>query len=197
MDEESRDQSSGQCCALLSRYRLEFVAGLYRPSRRDETQQRQHGAAGKNRARRETGDQADREEGSEKSKCRQRQRHLAAADLAQYLPAVETPHRNQIGQVEDRHEGGKHRRDGSGVAHAGGTRCLARKHCRRHQQGREAGAHKRHEGNLEAAVIRSPADRHPAEDRNEDHPHTPVPHHPKGGEMTELVQCHRCGQTGR
>nr|WP_246680091.1 hypothetical protein [Mesorhizobium sp. B2-8-9] len=58
----------------------------------------------------------------------------------------------------------------------------------RHQEGGEAGAHNRHEGDLEAAVIGPAADGDAAQQRNEDHPRAAMPRQAEGGHMAKLVQ---------
>ena len=141
---------------------------------------------------------AERQEGRE-----QQRRTTSAsvdrtgADLAQHLAAVELPHRHEIGDVEERGDAGKraeHARRGApalaGGIDAGGDRD-------RHEEGREAGAHQRHEGHLEAAVIGTAADGDAAEQRHEDHAHLAVAHHPERRHVAELVQRHDRGQHRR
>ena len=64
----------------------------------------------------------------------------------------------------------------------------------RNEEGREARAHQRDEGDLEAAVIRAAADGDAAEQRNEDHAHLAVAHHAERRHMAELVQRDHGGQ---
>ena len=88
-----------------------------------------------------------------------------------HLAAIELPHRHEIGDVEECGEAGQRGEHARDQRIAGADREIAAGDGDRDDEGREARAHQRNEGDLEAAVVRTPADGDAAEQRDEDHAH--------------------------